>query len=229
MANLIVLRQSPDWRSFDIEATRLFCAKLDLPEDMIVEFAEIWDSQMALSFLEYRQAIKEIAMDGVRDCKDAVIIDYKTFEDSKPKDGDTIYFTDDDDWVSPNIFGAINSHGVKDLLVWGSVYVGQMYFNTPQAKMEDPVVALRPLRSDIVYTNNYALASSTVRRLGLKAVLAHEDAQVALNAGRVKANALDLYLTAANKHPLLCDGDPLQHEIAVVSSAHEGVAGRSYS
>jgi hypothetical protein len=46
--NLIVLRASPGWTTFDLEYSRDFLKSLRLPESLVIDFAAIWDRHFKL-------------------------------------------------------------------------------------------------------------------------------------------------------------------------------------
>ena len=54
--NLIVLRASPDWATFDLGHSRDFLKSLRLPEDLVIEFAAIWDRHFKLDYRGLRQS-----------------------------------------------------------------------------------------------------------------------------------------------------------------------------
>jgi hypothetical protein len=54
--NLLVLRASPDWTTFDLEHSRDFLKSLRLPEDLVIEFAAIWDRHFKLDYRGLRQS-----------------------------------------------------------------------------------------------------------------------------------------------------------------------------
>src|SRR5258708_38655874 len=43
-SNYVVVRHSPDWLSFDPEASRAYCLSNRMPETLIVDFMAIWDA-----------------------------------------------------------------------------------------------------------------------------------------------------------------------------------------
>jgi hypothetical protein len=42
--DFIVLRSSPDWRTFDIQQSRQFCQFVGIPDDAVINFANTWDA-----------------------------------------------------------------------------------------------------------------------------------------------------------------------------------------
>ena len=105
-------------------------------------------------------------------------------------DRDLIYFTDDDDWVIPDLFAVLRSHDIQDGFLWSSIRVGP-----------GPAVVEKRAFSNEFYTNNYCVSGRAVRRLGLDAVFEHYGAQKAAELGAFILAKLELYLSCANKHP----------------------------
>ncbi len=199
--NHIVLRASPDWLSFDIRQTRPFCESLGFDGEMIINFARFWDERMAIPFLSYRHLMKGVALESIRACRNAEFVRFTELDCATMEDDDVYYFTDDDDWVSPDLFENMDLGVSGGFQLWGSIYVGRMYTDTPQALTSDPVVYERPFCDTTVYTNNYALTGRTIKSLGVAAVLEHFDLQVEVDEGRATPTLNLAYLSAANKHP----------------------------
>lgn len=199
--NYVVLRRSPDWAHFDIEQTRVFLAAFpSIDNDLIVKFAEHWDSVMAMRYVDYRQAMKDLAVSTARAVRRATFVTLDDLPDLDIHDDDRLFFTDDDDWVNPDLFERLEqSPSNGDGWLWNSVFVGKLFGDTPQEGPESPVVRERPA-SDTVFTNNYAVTGSAFRRLGAGALLEHTNAQQALDAGSFVPGRSVEYLSAANKH-----------------------------
>src|SRR6516225_6315357 len=64
-ANYVVIRHSPDWLSFDSEASRAFCVKCNLPEALIIDFMALWDAAVAVDYRQFRFRVKEIAQQAL--------------------------------------------------------------------------------------------------------------------------------------------------------------------
>jgi hypothetical protein len=54
--NYIVIRHSPDWLSFDLEASRAFCISVGAPETLIIGFVAVWDAMVGLDYRRSRYA-----------------------------------------------------------------------------------------------------------------------------------------------------------------------------
>jgi hypothetical protein len=199
--NYIVLRKSPDWLHFDLDESRAFCRNVGLPEDTIVRFAAHWRQNFALDYRQVRHEMKEIAVASISACRRSRFlrtIDH--LEHFSPNDDDFIFFTDDDDWVAPNLFEIIRSYEPHDGMLWGSIFLGKMYADTPREKRGTPALQKRQL-DDIVRTNNYCVTGRALRRLGLPAVFEHYHAEEALLKGNFLPQKISSYLSCANKHP----------------------------
>lgn len=198
--NYVVLRRSPDWARFDIEDTRAFLASLGLDEGLIVRFAERWDADLALSFLGYRQAMKDLSLAGAHGVRSAEVVSHTDLADMSFADDDLLFFTDDDDWTHPDLFAPLRASGdAADGWLWRSIFVGKLLSDTRREKSGGAIVQERPA-SDIVYTNNYAVTGAAWKRLGPEHLLEHYSAHAALRDGLFAPDRVDDYLTAANKH-----------------------------
>lgn len=198
--NIIITRQSPNWLEFDLEETRAFCRNVNLPEDTVISFANNWDAVMRVPFINFRDELKSISLASIRDVKFAEVCEILNINNIKIRDDDLIYFTDDDDWVCPDIFVQLKKYALNsDGFIWNSVYVGKMFYDTPGAKMETPIVSVRDL-DNTVYTNNYAISGRTFAKWGRDAVLEHYSIQPYVNKGDIYLSPISLPLTAANKH-----------------------------
>lgn len=199
--NYIVLRRSPDWPTFDLNETRAFCNAAGVREDLVIGFAAAWDSVLGLDYRSYRQRQKEISLRTAYACLDAIVVDHARFDPESCRDDDLIYFTDDDDWVSPSLFQTLRREALQaDLVLWGSIFVGKLTAATPYETPASPVVSRRKF-SRVVYTNNYAVTGSTLKRLGYDALLEHYQAQRTVDLEQVTTTLVERHLTAANKHP----------------------------
>ena len=197
--NIIVLRRSPDWLNFDMEETRAFCRAIGIAESAVIDFAARWDQQTNLGYLAFRAAVKDIALDMMRACRNAIIVDYRDLAAMVVDDDDIFYFSDDDDWVAPNLFPVLREHPVVDGFLWGSVYVGRLFVDTPQENFASPVISKRDF-GKVVYTNNYAVSGRALRSLGLPRVQEHFHAQQALDSGDFEPSPVHAHLSAAAKH-----------------------------
>ncbi len=206
--NYVVLRRTPHWPSFDIQDTRAFLRNVGLPDNLIIDFAARWDSVMAVDYLGYREAMKTIALETAQEVRDAAVISYESLPALDIADDDLLYFTDDDDWVSPEIFAKMRAAGFTgEGWRWRSVFVGRMFVDTPLQSAGGPVVQLRTT-TDILYTNNYAASGAAWNRLGAEALLEHGHAQRVFDSEEFRPQLLPDYLSAANKH--LCSTVAIQ-------------------
>ena len=213
--NYVVLRRTPNWPNFDIEDTRAFLRNVGLPDDLIIDFAERWNSVMAVNYLGYREAMKAIALESARNVREATVISYEALPALALADDDLLYFTDDDDWVSPNLFLRMRAAGPSgDGWRWLSVFVGRMFVDTPLQSAGGGVLQLRAT-TEILYTNNYAATGAAWKRLGSNALLEHGHAQRVFDSEDFKPQLLPDYLSAANKH--LCSTVAIQFNSASAS------------
>jgi hypothetical protein len=186
--NFIVLRQSPDWLTFDLDATRSFCTRVGVPENMIIDFVKQWDSTLNLDYRKFRHAMKQITLSSIAACSDSALVSSADLRALNERD--LIYFTDDDDWVMPDLFAVLHSYDIQDGFLWGSIRVGP-----------GPAVVEKRAFSNTIYTNNYCVTGRVVRRLGLDAVFEHSGANNNFNSGLFAPTKIERYLSCANKHP----------------------------
>jgi hypothetical protein len=199
--NYVVLRRSPDWLTFDLEETRAFCRAGELPEDTILRFVARWDAVMAVGFLEYRHRMKQLALRSAHAVKDATVVPLAQLAEQTFAPDDLIYFTDDDDWVCSDLFAALRARPAPvDGFLWRSIFIGKLFSDTAYEGVDSPAVSERPA-STVVYTNNYAVTGAAWSRLGPGSLLEHFHAQGAVDRSDVSFEQVDLFLSAANKHP----------------------------
>jgi len=167
---------------------------------LIIDFARLWDASMRFDYREYRQQIKNLALNNAANCDDANILNYSNYLKHDRSPDSWYYFTDDDDWISPEAFSYLKGLN-SEAAVWGSIYIGQLYTDSETAKAADQVVNFRDFNPTIFYTNNYALKGSTLDRVGDDKLVEHYDAQASYDRGEVHPFKIDAYLSAANKHP----------------------------
>src|ERR1700749_259564 len=101
--NLLILRASPDWASFDIERSRDFLKSLRLPEALIVEFAALWGRHFKVDYRGVRGELKALALETYNAVRDAALVRHQDWDGTAP-DGGRIAFVDDDDWMAPGLF-----------------------------------------------------------------------------------------------------------------------------
>jgi hypothetical protein len=199
-----VTRSSPDWLTFDAQASRGFCLKHKLPETTVIDFIDLWDSTMSLPYRHVRSRLKEQSLACFKAVRDAEVLDLESFQTrfrGGLNDEDLIVFVDDDDWLSPQLFSTLrrNPH-LGDGVLWGSLFLGFLASDTPVEKAHSPVLQKRGF-SDTIYTNNYAISGRAMRRFELGDVLEHADAQRLFHSGRWNPVRSGEYLSLANKHP----------------------------
>lgn len=195
--NYVVLRRSPDWTTFQLKDTRAFCRDICVPETSIIDFAALWDATFPVDYLAYRQAMKEIALDSAHRVQDAEVVSHIDLAGMEFDADDLLYFTDDDDWVQPELFRVLRAGGpVSDGWTWASASIASRYDATTDA--HSGVLFVRP-GGDVAFTNNYAVTGSAWSRLGAMLV-EHFTAQHALDDHRLNLNLSPWPLSAANKH-----------------------------
>jgi hypothetical protein len=192
----IVLRQSPDWKNLTmssfVQQSREFCKSIGRPEDQINRVVELWDSTFGISFFETRQAMKEIALENFSAVTSATLV---TLADViQGKTGPGVYlFTDDDDWICPNILNRLEKYSSNGFagFVWGSVSFG--------GASGEPI-KLREF-DGTCYTNNYAVTYSyfATSHDSIHNVYQHWTANETFS--RLNVCRIDDYLTITNKNP----------------------------
>lgn len=196
--NLVVLRQSPHWPTFDLENTRAFCAAVGLRETLILDFAARWNAVCAVDFLTYRHEMKSIALATLKAVSGSTFQTIDSLDVHALDDEDRIFFSDDDDWAAPDLFERLQGPG-GDGWIWRSAFVGKLFADTPLEKVGGPVLQKRPA-SSIVYTNNYVVSGQALKRIGSDVMVEHYHAQAAMDDGRYRPSRCDDFLSAANKH-----------------------------
>jgi hypothetical protein len=195
--NLLILRASPDWTTFDIERSRDFLKGLRLPEDLIVEFAALWRRHFTVDYRDLRAQLKAIALKTYDAVRQASLVRHQEWDGSAPADS-RIAFVDDDDWMAPDLFERLPAPvSGEDGIRWGSLRLGRVFGPDGYAV---PVIQRRPL-DHIVYTNNYAVTPLALRRLGRAALFEHDAGQRSFDRADFVLAASQLYLSCAVKHP----------------------------
>jgi hypothetical protein len=195
--NLLVLRASPDWPTYEIERSRGFLKSLRLPEDLIIEFAVLWGQNFKLDYRSVRAQLKAIAIETFNAVRQSSLVQHQDWDSCGPPDG-RIAFVDDDDWMAPSLFEQLPAPTLgEDGVRWGSLRLGRVFGPMGYAL---PIVQRRPL-DRIVYTNNYAVTSAALRRLGRAALFEHDAAQTSFDQADFTHAASQLYLSCAVKHP----------------------------
>jgi hypothetical protein len=195
--NLLILRASPDWTTFDIERSRDFLRSLRLPEDLVIEFAALWDRHFRIDYRGVRAQLKAIALETYNAVRQASLVRHQDWDGSAPGNG-RIAFVDDDDWMAPGLFEALPAPvAAEDGTRWGSLRLGRVFGPDGYAV---PIIQRRPL-DRIVYTNNYAVTPLALRRLGCAALFEHDAAQRSFDRPDFAHAASQQYLSCAVKHP----------------------------
>jgi len=195
--NLLILRASPDWNTFDLEHSRGFLKSLHLPEDLVIEFAALWDKHFKADYRGVRAQLKTLALQTFDAVRQASLLRHEEW-DGKAQPGGRVAFVDDDDWMSPSLFESLPATtSGEDGVRWGSLRLGRIF--APNGYAEPPIQR-RPL-DRIVYTNNYAVTASALARLGPAAFFAHDAAQKSFDRADFKLITSEKYLSCAVKHP----------------------------
>jgi hypothetical protein len=195
--NLLILRASPDWLNFDMAGTRDFLRPFALPENLIIEFAALWNSHFKIDYRTLRAQLKALALQTYSEVRQAALLRHEEW-DGEVQQAGWVAFVDDDDWMSPELFEALPPPSAdQDGARWGSLRVGRSFTANGYA---EPVVQARALDL-VVYTNNYAVTGRALRRFGRSAVFEHDAAQRAFDRSDFAVVASERYLSCAVKHP----------------------------
>jgi hypothetical protein len=226
--NLLILRASPDWNTFDIERTRIFLKSLHLPEDLVIEFAALWEKHFKVDYRSVRAQLKTLALQTYGEVRQASLLRHEDWSGKGQPDG-RVAFVDDDDWMSPSLFESLPATtSGEDGVRWGSLRLGRIF--APNGYAESPIQR-RPL-DRIVYTNNYAVTAPALARLGPAAFFAHDAAQKSFDRPDFRLVTSEKYLSCAVKHPcctmsanylMSLDGfrsDPRREMSAFMESVH---------
>lgn len=195
--NLLILRASPDWATFDLGRSREFLRGLRLPEDLIVEFAALWQRHFKVDYRDVRAQLKAIALDTFNTVRQASLVRHQDWDGSAAADA-RIAFVDDDDWMAPDLFERLpapvaNEDGIR----WGSLRLGRVFGPDGYAVA---VIQRRPL-DRIIYTNNYAVTPAALRRLSRAALFEHDAGQRSFDRSDFVFATAHHYLSCAVKHP----------------------------
>jgi hypothetical protein len=195
--NLLILRASPDWNTFDIERTRIFLKSLHLPEDLVIEFAALWEKHFKVDYRNVRAQLKTLALQTYREVRQASLLRHEEWDGDGQPDG-RVAFVDDDDWMSQSLFESLPATtSGEDGVRWGSLRVGRIFAPNGYA---GPPIQRRPL-DRIVYTNNYAVTARALRQLGRAALFEHDAAQESFDRAGFTVVTSEKYLSCAVKHP----------------------------
>lgn len=194
--NTVVVRHSPDWLNFDVQASRQFCASLNLPETTVVDYVALWDDCLAVDYRRFRHELKIIAA-RTWAATGAAVVDQHAFDPAGIQAASLVAFVDDDDWFAPDLFEALEPHRHHDYLVWGSVRLGGFYNDAAAA--ENTTALMKRDIELLSYTNNYAVTAAALLRHGLDRLAEHFNAQTMMASGVLDVALLDRYLSVANK------------------------------
>ncbi len=200
--NFLILRASPDWMNFDVESSRGFLRSVGLPEDLIIEFSALWNRRFKTDYCSVRAQLKALALETYSKVQHATFLRHEAWDENAWDDTNDppgwVAFVDDDDWMSPGLFGRLPETACGDEGVrWGSLRLGRVFTTHGYA---EPIIQRRALNR-VVYTNNYAVTSRALRRLGHAALFEHTAAQHAFDRPDFALNTCDEYLSCAVKHP----------------------------
>ena len=166
----------------------------------LIPLIEFWNLSLSLTYQEFRDQLQRMSLSNYRSVDNSLCLSAEEFRELAPDAGDLIVFVDDDDWLSPDLFGHLrsdldNSDGAK----WGSVRIGVDFSSPPGAHPED-VFLLRPI-DRLIYTNSYAVTGRALQRLGHDPLFEHSAAQAEFDQGSFRPVTLPAHLSVANKHP----------------------------
>jgi len=195
--NLIILRSSPDWLNYDLERSREFIRDMNLPEDLVIEFAALWKRHFRVDYRSVRAQLKALALQTYKKARGAVLLRHEAWDGSADSEG-RIAFVDDDDWMSPGVFESLpaktsDEEGVR----WGGLRLGRVF---AEGGYSVPIIQRRPL-DRTVYTNNYAVTPRALHRLGRAAFFVHTSAQRSFDRPDFALSTSEQYLSCAVKHP----------------------------
>jgi hypothetical protein len=197
--NYLVLRNSPNWLSYNDRQSRDFCTRFALPENTIIDFIAMWDAALDVDYRLFRHIMKGTSLANFRQVHDSIFLEHVDFRAMALEPDDLIVFVDDDDWLAPDLFTHLRDAPGQDGAKWGSVRVGPVFSHSPETPAHG-VLYDRPI-DDVLYTNNYATTGHSLIRLGLEQLFEHRDAQRQFDVGAYRPNTVPQYLSAANKHP----------------------------
>jgi hypothetical protein len=195
--NLLILRGSPDWATFDVESSRAFLRRLRLPDHLIVDFATLWDRHFKVDYCDVRMQLKALALQTYRGVRRASLLRHEDWDGNAPPGG-WVAFVDDDDWMAPGLFETLPApSAAADGVRWGSLRLGRAFGLEGYAV---PIIQERAL-DRVVYTNNYAVGARALGRVGRVALFEHDAAQASFDRPDFTHMSSPHYLSCAVKHP----------------------------
>lgn len=216
MPNYVIVRRSPNWRSYDLGETINFLRRLNSigavnldrpwPERLIVDFAALWDAEFQLPFPEFRARSKEIAIDSALHTGARVVFLDQWERDGGHGDlaalfakGDNLAFTDDDDWLHPRLFEFLEaSEGLG--AYWNFIFTGLVESPEPGLAIAGKNILKRPA-TDHLFTNSYAVKGETALDIGIENCIEHYVMQRSFDRLKQGFTHIDRYLSAANRGP----------------------------
>jgi hypothetical protein len=194
----IVLRQSPDWGSINLndfrKQSREFCILMGRPPEQVNKSVDLWNKTFNHSFFEVRQKIKNLTLANLSSIENSIILNGKSEAIPSNFEEGFYIFIDDDDWLHPKIDNLLSNaaHNQQTKgFIWGSVSFGTL--NTK-------IILLRK-NNGFCYTNNYAISGSFLKydTKNYFSVYQHGDANKVLE--QHGAMIINEYWSITNKNP----------------------------
>jgi hypothetical protein len=190
----LVLRQTLPWDSISyaefVKQSRVFCKLIGRPENQVKETVDLWNETFSYNFFDVRQSMKELSMSNFKSLKQSIFIDDIEKLKQEIDDDVLIVFTDDDDWINPDLNDYIGPNiSNYDGFTWGSAAFGNRNGESIELRRND----------GYCFTNNYGVVSKTIRKKMIEESLQHFKANEQfknLNSFRISK-----YLSITNKHP----------------------------
>ena len=82
--NLLILRASPDWNTFDLERSRGFLKSLHLPEDLVIAFAALWGRHFKVDYRGVRAQLKTLALQTYGEVRQASLLRHEEWDGNGP-------------------------------------------------------------------------------------------------------------------------------------------------
>jgi hypothetical protein len=151
---------------------------------------DLWNETFGISFFEVRSQMKRISHGNFTSIKHTEFLEDAKMLDLQGDKGSIVVFTDDDDWIDPDIFKYLSPY-VADYegFTWGSAVFG---------KRDGKPLELREI-DGFCYTNNYAVALKNIAEFGIEKSFQHFNANITFK--KIKTKKVDRYLSITNKHP----------------------------
>jgi hypothetical protein len=183
--------------NYNIESSRDFLRARNLPEELVIEFAALWNVHFKVDYRSVRAQLKALALRTYKEVRGAVFLRHEEWDGSGDPEG-LVAFVDDDDWMSPGLFESLPARtSGEEGVLWGGLRLGRVFAANGYSQ---PIIQRRPL-DHIVYTNNYAVTPRALHRLGNAALFEHFVAQAAFDQPDFALSTSEMYLSCAVKHP----------------------------